>query len=278
LGVAFVLQAVSWLPRAQGAIRLGFARGAARTNLAVLHQAGVMRARFPRTGDAGPPEAVLINTAGGLTGGDDVSIEVALDPGAAATVTTAAAEKIYRAREGEVAVRVRLRAGAGASLAWLPQPAILFDQASLRRSTEIDLAENARLLAAEALIFGRAAMGETMHRGRVRDAWRIRRGGRLVLADAFRVEGAVARALQRPAACGGARAAATLFYVGPDAQARLDAVRVLLRERASNAGASLVNGVLLVRLLAAEGRALQQDLAALGAHLHGRPMPRVWQC
>jgi urease accessory protein len=273
-----VLQTLSWLPRTEGSVRLGFSRRGERTHLDVLHQAGAARVRFPRPGAGAPPEAVLLNTAGGLTGGDRMSLELTLGDGAEATLTTAAAEKIYRARDGDAAIGVRLALGAAASLAWLPQATILFDGSRLDRRTEVQLARDARVLGVESLIFGRQAMGEDVHLGACRDAWRIRRDGTLVFADTFRVDGAIAAALDRPATLAGARAAAMLIYVAADAASRLEAVRAMLEGVEGVAGASAWNGVLVVRAFARDGRTLQGDIAPLVQHLSGRPLPRVWQC
>jgi urease accessory protein len=274
-----VLQARSWLPRTQGSVRLELARRGEQTALQVLHQAGAARVCFPSPAEGAPPEAVLLNTAGGLTGGDRIDIAVTLAAGAKATVTTAAAEKIYRARDGEAEIGVELTLATGARLAWLPQPTILFDQSRLNRKTEAALAGDASLLAIETLIFGRAAMGEDVRHGACRDVWRVRRDGALLFADAFRVEGAVADGLNRPATLDGARAVAMLLYVAPDAMVRIDTARAMLESaNGLTAGASTWNGLLLVRAMAADGRALQQAIAPLAEWLSGRPLPRVWQC
>jgi len=235
--------------------------------------------RFPKPDAGAPPEAVLLNMAGGLTGGDRIDLAVAVGDGAEATLTTAAAEKIYRARDGEAsAIGVKLALGAGARLAWLPQSTILFDGARLDRRTEVQLAADARFLAVESLIFGRQAMGEDVHHGACSDAWRIRRDGVLVFADTFRIGGTVAAALDRPATLAGARAAAMLVYVAADAASRLEAVRAMLDGKQSVAGASAWNGLLVVRAMARDGRTLQSDIAPLAQALGGHPMPRVWQC
>ena len=273
-----MLQARSWLPRTEGSVRLGFVRRGEHTALDVLHQAGAARVRFPKPAAGAPPEAVLLNTAGGLTGGDRIDVGVTLAAGTAATLTTAAAEKIYRSIEGDATIRVRLAVSAGAQLDWLPQPTILFDAARLDRRTEVELADDSRLLAIETLIFGRAAMGEEARRGAYRDVWRIRRGGRLAFADTFRVDGAIAQALDRRATLDGSRATAMLIYAAPDAASRLEEARLRLAGAGSIAGVSTWNGLLLVRAMAPDGRTLQRDVAALAGWLSGRPLPRVWQC
>lgn len=274
-----MLQARSWLPRTQGSVRLEFARRGDETALAVLHQAGAARVRFPSPSEGSPPEAVLLNTAGGLTGGDRIDMAVTLAAATQATVTSAAAEKIYRARDSEAAeIGVKLALAAGSRLAWLPQPTILFDQSRLNRRTEVELDGDASLLAVETLIFGRMAMGEDVRCGACRDVWHIRRDGALVFADGFHVEGAIAEALDRPATLDGARAVAMLVYVAPDAAARIHKTRLLLESAQVTAGASTWNGLLLVRAMAGDGRALHQVMAPLVEWLSGRPLPRVWQC
>jgi urease accessory protein len=274
-----MLQARSWLPRTEGSVRLGFAKAAdGRTALARLHQSGAARVRFPKPAAGEAPEAVLLNTAGGLTGGDRVRIEVALASHCDATVTSAAAEKIYRSLEGEAEIRMRLELSEGGRLAWLPQPTIVFDRAKLDRRTEVAMAGGATLLATEVLIFGRAAMGEDVRRGSCRDEWRVRRGGQLVFADTFRVDGPIANVLDRGATLDGARAVAMLLYAAPDATARLEEARALLHGAKGVAGASAWNGLLVVRAMAHEGRSLQNALEPLISRLSGRPMPRLWQC
>jgi urease accessory protein len=266
------------LPRTEGSVRLAFALGESGTALGGLHQSGAARVRFPRPATGEAPEAVLLNTAGGLTGGDRIDVEVALAARCRATVTSAAAEKIYRSLEGDTDIRIRLDLGEGARLAWLPQPTILFDRARLDRRTEVALAGGATLLAAEILIFGRAAMGEDVHRGLCRDRWRVRRDGRLVFADTFVADGPVADVLDRDATLAGARALAMLLYAAPDAAARIEEARALLQGAKYAAGASTWNGLLVVRALARDGRALQDELEPLMTRLSGGPLPRVWQC
>jgi len=161
-----------WLPRSEGSVRLDLVYREGRTRLAVLEQSGAARVRFPKTGPGEPCEAVLINTAGGLTGGDSLTIAASLGDGASAVLTTAAAEKIYRARQDAVAISVALSVAGNAKLAWLPQPTIVFDRACLERMTRVDLSAGATFLGLEMLIFGRAAMGESvrLHRSLLRCA------------------------------------------------------------------------------------------------------------
>lgn len=287
-----MLQARTWLPRAHAIVRVCFkARDGTPgggTALDTLHQAGAGRARFPNPtegGAAAQAQAILLNMAGGLTGGDRFDIDLGLGRGARATVTTAAAEKIYRSLHGDPAyMRVDARLDADSRLLWLPQPTILFDRSVLERRTTIDVAPTASLLAAEILIFGRTAMGEDVVTGGVTDHWRVRHGGQLIYADTLRLSGAVAAQLERRATFAGSRASATLLYVAENAAAQLEPVREILAagpQDASNGaiiGASAWGQILLLRGLAKDGRTLQASLRPVIEALSGRLLPRIWQC
>lgn len=273
-----MLQARSWLPRTEGSLRLGFVRGDGETRLGTLRQAGAARVRFPKPSGGSVPEAVLLNTAGGLTGGDRIDIDVALAAGCEATITSAAAEKVYRSLGDATEISIDLQLGVGSSCSWLPQPTILFNSSNLDRRTHVQMAADARLLAIEMLIYGRSAMGEDVQRGAIRDAWRVQRGDRLVFADTTRVNGAVGDMLDRSATLDGARSSAMLVYIAPDADQHLDAVRLQVEHASSTIGVSCWNGILLVRAIAKNGYDLQRELQPVITRLSGRPLPRVWQC
>lgn len=257
-------------PRAEGEGRIAVAPGRGGTRLARLHQRGSAKILCPR--HEGPGfEAVLLNTAGGLAGGDRFKWAAEAGAGARLTLATQAAERAYRAQPSETAmVETRLALEAGARIDWLPQETILFDGAALARRLEVDMAPDATLLAVEPVVFGRTAMGETVRRAAFADRWRIRRGGALLHAEALRLEGPVADILARPAVLGGGAAMATVLLVAPDAEARLEAVR------AAGAAASAWDGRLVARFAAADGAALRRALIPVLMVLRGAALPRVW--
>jgi len=263
-------------PRAIGTVRLSAKPGPVGRGDVVskLRMSGSFKALFPRpVGHA--LDAVLVNTAGGITGGDRFSTEAEAEAGAGLTITTQAAERAYRAN-GATPGRIdtRLTVAAGARLAWLPQETILFEGAFLRRSLRADLAPDARFLMVEPLVFGRAAMGEELHDARFHDRVEIRRDGRLIWFDALRLEGDLARRMDRPALGAGARAMASLVYVGPDAEAWLAPLRALLPD---SAGASLIGeGLLAARLLARDSHLLRQSLVPALKLLNDNEIPRPW--
>ncbi|WP_448956614.1 urease accessory protein UreD [Labrys neptuniae] len=262
------------LERAQGSARLTFRRCVGATRLATLYQEGCAKARLPRPLPGVNPEAILINTAGGLTGGDHLTVEVAAGPATSVTITTQACERVYRSTGEDAVVANRLVAEAGARLAWLPQETILFDGGRLFRRLEADLADSAEFLAVEAILFGRAAMGETVRSGALRDRWRIRRNGKLIFADDLRIEGDIDGHLAAAATFGGHHAMATILAVCPEPETRLDRIREIIGSRG---GASAWDGKLVMRLVAESGLALRRRLEPLLSFLLAdRPLPKVW--
>jgi urease accessory protein len=260
--------------RAIGRIALTVGASAGATRRSRLREEGSLRVRCP--GPASTElEAVIVNTAGGVAGGDRFTFDVTVEPRARLVVTTAAAEKVYRTLEPDATIDVKLNVGAAAALAWLPQETILFDRARLTRTIDIDLAHDAELLLAEALVFGRSGMGEAVHDVALFDRWRLRRGGRLIHAEAVRLEGAAAAKLERRAVAAGGIAVATVLVVPADegtaANVRASADRVR-----GEVGVSAWNGLALARLCAADGAALRHDLVAVLTALRGKPLPRLW--
>jgi urease accessory protein len=259
--------------RARGLIDLSVAADGGRTRRQRVAEEGSLRIRLP---DASGPEseAVILNTAGGVAGGDRLAIAIEAGAGANLAVTTAAAEKIYRAMDVASCIDVRLSVAAGAKLRWLPQETILFDGASLERSIAADVADDGSLLLVETTVFGRAAMGETVRKGSLIDRWRVRHGGRLVFADTLRIQGEVEALLARPACGRGATALATVVIVPGDV-ALVEKARACLPGCASEVGGSAWNGIAVIRLCAQDAAHLRGDLVSVLNDLGGA-LPRLW--
>src|SRR6201997_4251285 len=145
------------LQRADGCGRIVLSGSENGTRIEDVFERSPIRVMFPRNGSRAMEEAVLINTAGGIAGGDRLECSVAALPGASIAVTSQAAEKVYRALHEPARVATRLKAWDSAKLAWLPQETIVFNQARLHRTTEIDVFSGAQLLALEWIVLGRAA-------------------------------------------------------------------------------------------------------------------------
>jgi urease accessory protein len=263
------------LQRTFGKSRISWKASRGRTVLDRLEQDGAAKIRMPRQEEGDPPLAVLLNTAGGLTGGDRIETAMEVGEGCRAMATSQACERIYRSLGPDAVVETRLSVGRDARIDWLPQETILFEGGRLFRNLEADLAPDATLLAVEAVIFGRAAMGERVVSGFVHDRWRIRRGGKLIYADDLHMDWANAGLMDNPATLGGAGGVATLLYVADGAEGLIDT----LRERIGDVGgASAWNGKLVARMAAPDGRGLRRALTwALSAILAGISLPKLWQ-
>lgn len=271
------LSDASTLQRAVGELRVELRTRDGCTVLEGLRQAGCLKARFPRPEHADWASIVTLNTSGGIAGGDRLDSSFTVRAGARATIAAQAAERFYRALPGSLASRVRTRivAADGAAVEWLPQETILFDRCALDRRLQIQLAADAWFVGVETLVFGRAAMGESVEQASLRDVIEVRRAGRLVLHDAIRLDGEVAATLQRSAIAGAARAVATVVHVAPDAENALEMVREMLPQ----GGASAWDGMLIARILADDGASLRRAvIATLQVLRAGRKLPRVWLC
>jgi urease accessory protein len=267
----------SWAVKSSGKLHLEFGHKHSRTVLVKDDQSGCLRARSLVRTSADPATVVLINTAGGLTGGDRIEQSIHWQAGSEATTTTPAAEKIYRSNGGDSVVRTNLRVGSGAIAEWLPQETILFDGSRLDRVLDIDLALDGHLIACDSTIFGRIARNESLSSAYLRDRLRVRRDGKPVLFDGIKVDGSIDDWLAKPWAGHGFRASGTIIVACGQPDVCLTAVRQCLEAAKGLAGATLVRGLIHIRFLAADDADLRHDLSAVLLIVrHGRPLPRNW--
>ncbi len=241
-----------------------------------LNQASPLRILFPSPEPGAALEAAFVNVAGGLAGGDSIEAGITLRAGARAQVTTPAAEKIYRSLGDTSRIVTRIEVAEGAVLEFLPQEAILFDGAQLTRRMEARVAPGGALLAAEAVVLGRIARGEVWRRGALHDAWRLHQGGRLIWADALRLDAA---ARDAPFGLDGADSLGMILLLAEDAAAH----RELARELTGGAASLVRPGLLLLRFLGSAGAvrgAMAAAIPALRAAALGLPpvLPRLWTC
>lgn len=258
--------------RAHGRLSATFERNTdGRTRVTSLEEAGGYRMRFPKVhvaaarnehgaGEA-PSEGAIINTGGGMAGGDRLAVMVDAGRSSHVVLSTPSAERIYGSTGLVTEATIALRLEADARLAWLPRETILFSGARLARRLDVEMHHSATLILAETVVFGRLAMGERLGSGLFADSWRIKRERRLLHAEEARLDGEIADLLDRPALGGGARAMATAIMVAPNAEDRLDAARASLAGSRCSCGASVWDGMLIGRLLAEEPAALRGALA-----------------
>lgn len=259
--------------RARGAVRFDVHARDGVTRRGTLHESGSLRVRFPSPEDEGL-SGVFVNTAGGVAGGDRFDIEITVADAARLTLTTAAAEKVYRAPGQTAELNIALKIAAGAHLGWLPQETILFDRARVHRSFDIALDETASLLLCEIVVFGRIAMGERMEQGEFVDRWRLRRGGKLVFAETIRLDGNIGAKLGRSAVAKGGAAIGTALIV-PGDEALIERIREASESFSGEVGISAWNGFAMARFCAQDAAALRADMMAVLART-GAALPRLW--
>ena len=272
------------LQRADGSGRIVVTGSENGTRITDVFQRSPIRIMFPSLSAGAVEEAVLINTTGGIAGGDRLECTVVALANSSIAVTSQAAEKIYRALNEPAHIATRLKAHDGTKLAWLPQETIVFNRGRLCRQTEVDVSSGAELLALEWLVLGRAALGEEVVGGHISDSWRVKKDGRLIWADSFRATDETFAHLHRKALLANCKAVATLIYFGPHLDARLEFLRGIVASLECHCAATSVGGLVVVRFAAKVSadlrRALQRTLQQFGGELGSGPfrVPKMWSC
>lgn len=248
-------------------------------NATTIHQVseeGSLRVRFPRERNE-HLTAVAINTGGGVTGGDRFSIDCVAGANSALVFTTAAAEKFYRSTGAMAGVDINIRIDAGASLAWLPQEAIIFEGARLKRRMNVSMADGATVLICDLNCIGRAAMGEEVKSLWLNDQWRIHMGGELALADFTHIDGAASAILSRPCVANGG-SFGSLFYAGPQLESIAAGWAVIIANcnKDDLAACGIVDGLLIARMSGPSMERLRMLSAQLIAAANVTPLPRSW--
>ncbi|MEY9462917.1 urease accessory protein [Bradyrhizobium ottawaense] len=259
--------------RARGAVRFDVHARDGVTRRGVLHESGSLRVRFPSPEGEGL-SGVFVNTAGGVAGGDSFDINITAGQSSRLTLTTAAAEKVYRAPGAAAQLSIALKVDAGGHLSWLPQETILFDRARVHRRFDIELDDAASLLLCEIVVFGRTAMGERMEQGEFVDRWRLRRGGRLVFAETIRLDGNIGAKLGRSAVAKGGAAIGTALIV-PGDEALVERIREASDSFSGEVGISAWNGFAMARFCAQDAARLRVDMMTVLART-GTALPRLW--
>src|SRR5262245_71755 len=279
---------VSWsdkqLQRAKGVCRIAVSGSEQGNKIVDVFQQSPLRVIFPRIDGAEAKEAVLVNTGGGIAGGDRLECGVTAMAGASIAVTSQTAERVYRALDQPARILTKLKVGGGAKLAWFPHETIVFNWARFHRQTEVEILPGSELLALEWLVFGRAAHGEQMVGGEICESWRVKREGRLIWADSLRISEEIFPHLNRKALLSNCKAIATLIYFGTQLDERLELMREISRSFDCLCGVTLVAGLIIVRLAAEEAWTLKLALRALLQQLSTEfgdgpfRVPRMWSC
>jgi urease accessory protein len=259
-----------------GALQLSFERRGPATVLAGCRYTLPLQVLAPLALDDAAAVVSMLNPTGGMLGGDRLTIEAQLGPGAHACLTTPSANRVYRAAAGPATQRVRLTLAAGAVAEWVPDHTIPSAGAALRQSLEAHVAPGATLIAVDAFAAGRVARGEAWRFALLDSALTVRDPGGLVVHDRF-----VLRGGQAWDGLGGAEGRPYFATVVVVTDARLDDLLAELPGALGGlagvtaAAARLPRRGALIRCLAAGAPALATALEriwALSRHcLLGRP-------
>ena len=273
------------MQRSRGEIRVSFKNRDGTTALDELYQSGSGKVKLARPEPGRLKEAVIINTTGGLTDGDEFVSDVHWREDTSAIVTTQAAERIYLSRSGNAEIHSNLTIDDGACGLWLPQETILFDGGRLKRSNSIEVSGNGQLIAVESCVFGRTAMGEIVNDGFFSDGWQVKLDGKLVLADRFELAGNIQQKLDRPAIANGATALATIVHVAANAVEACENIRNTIADENAIGGCSSLGPLTITRLFGKNAYELRQTtirvldllMARAVPDITGSLLPRVWR-
>ena len=218
----------------------------------------------------------MLNTSGGITGGDRLNVKIQVENGAV-VATSQTAERLYRSITEPAKIEITLRAYNAATLHWLPQETIIFDGAELDRTVCLDMSADSKCLLAETIVMGREAMGEDISVCHFTDNWRLYREGQLFHAESLRLTDRVAEIMAVPAGGNGARLLSTILYAGFDAEQMAGLLNSVVEACSSKCAMSCWNDRLVIRLMSPHPRFARADIKELLCALSGQPLPRVWQ-
>lgn len=279
--------------RASLALRVGLRGGHCRL-LHNRHEGPLRLQRLLHPQGPQAAEALLLHPPGGIAGGDELAIDIAVGEGARLLVTTPGAAKWYRCESAGARQSIALTVEAGAALEWLPQESILFEGSRAEQRLTIDLADDARMIGWDIVQLGRLAAREHWRSGCWQQCLTLRRDARAVWLEQARLD---AGSPLHDAAQGlaGLPVFGTLWACAP-ALAQPDVLEPLRAELdsmlARRIGAHRLQtaatwlppprGVLLVRALAEDAGVLRDVLEHAWAILRGNVIgldaqrPRIW--
>ena len=256
------------------------------SKLVGLRQQAPIRFLFPELEEMGARSVVLVNTAGGIVGGDDLTYNISATDGAEVLITGQAFEKVYGAKTKSARLKVKLEVGQGSVFEFLPQGTIFFNKSRLERRTTINIYADAQLLFGEIMYFGRTAMSEQITAGRIIDQTDVWFGGERVLFDSFRLTHDEYPATQSVAGLNGATCSGLLLLMTSNPKKNLNYILQLLKGPNSDGtmcGASLMDsGLIVVRWLGNNATIIRQSFGNVWSNIRdyalGRPniLPSIW--
>jgi urease accessory protein len=265
-------------------LKFGVAAPFTQTRLLERRHRGPLVIQRPFHPEGDPCHVYIVHPPGGVVGGDELHIDVDVAPRAHALITTPAATKFYRCDQRKSSQTQELRAP-GATLEWLPQENIFYRGAEVRTATRVHLDAASQFIGWEIACLGLPARGEKFDAGSLKldlELWRAggpEKSSVPFFLDRLRIAGGAAA---RTAAWGlaGHEAIGTLLAT-PATAAYVESIRGLIADQPF-AAVTLVDGVLVLRALAAQAHEIRHLFIAAWQHLRpaivGRAAanPRIW--
>ncbi|VAW86694.1 Urease accessory protein UreD [hydrothermal vent metagenome] len=272
-----ILQPSCW----QASLALRFARRAGRTAIVHRKHFGPLRIQSPFYPEGEVCHVYLLHPPGGVVGGDQLAIDVEVEDGAHALLTTPASGKFYRSN-GLVALQQQnLTVRKGATLEWLPQDTILFSSSHVQMNTRIDLEAGARFIGWEMLCLGRPASDELYEAGLCRQTFELWRDGEPLLIERAHFD-ASQPFMQQAWGMQGYTVSATLVATNADGETLKAAREIELELDEGLLSCTLMGDLLVCRLLAHQGETARLTFSRVWQEI--RPLvigfdasvPRIW--
>ncbi len=262
------------MQRSQGEIRASYISNKGNTHVEDLFQSGCLKLMMPPGYDQ-HLDAIALNTAGGLTGGDHLSYKINVGAGSRVRVASQTAERLYRSSAGCAKSELSFCVLGGATLHWLPQETIIFDRSRFARNFNVHVEKDAHFFIVELMAFGRKAMGEEVEAGFFHDRWRIFRDQRLCFADDLRIDNF--SSVHNPAGLDHYSSCASLLYVAPNVEDHARSIHNYLCQAKIKSGVSGWNSLVYARLLSHDIGELRRVVMEIYHQLTQNLPPVVWK-
>ena len=222
-------------------------------------------------------ELVLVNTAGGLTSGDNFFYNLEVINKSKIFITTQTAERVYKGMNDNAEIKVTLSVDETSDLFWIPQELILFNNCNLNRKIEVDLKSSSNFLLAESTIFGRTAMGEILEKGFFKDNWKIKLNKKLIHAEAISLIGNIKDKLSNIASASNNVAISNIFIYGHKFLSYENMLTDILKNTETVLSShSKWNDKILIRMVAKDAYDLKSIKSKLISCLSNQNLPKVW--
>ena len=241
-----------------------------------FYQSGSAKVFYPKSSQK-IKELVLVNTAGGLTSGDNFFYNIDIINKSKIFVTTQTAERVYKGINENAEIKVTLLVDNTSDLFWIPQELILFNNCNLNRKIEVNLKSNSNFLLAESTIFGRTAMGEILEKGFFKDNWKIYLNKKLIHAEALSLTGIIKDKLSSIACTDNGVAICNIFISGKHFLSKEDLLtKTLKNSEIILSSHSKWNDKMLIRIVSKDAYELKLTKKKLILCLSDKNLPRVW--